>query len=85
MTEGKQQAHLFLCLSNGHYAVSADKAGGNLPLTECAEGWKYIKPITVGVQQPLVIGMDPEPVLRALLDVGFYISEPSSQPHGTAQ
>lgn len=32
--------HVFLCLENGHYAVSTDPSGANIPAVDCGSGWR---------------------------------------------
>jgi hypothetical protein len=80
-----QEAHLFLCLGTGHYAVSNDPSGENLPKEACNEGWKYVQAFALGVREPVPIGVDPEPIIRALRDDGFYVLGNGTRPHGTAQ
>ena len=82
--EDAQDAHLFLCLENGHYAVSTDSSGANLPAAGCSSGWKYVKQIALGVREPLPFPADPEPVVREVRAVAYHIYS-SSLPHGTSQ
>lgn len=77
-------AHLFLCLENGHYAVSTDPAGANIPAVDCGSGWKYVKQFALGVKEALPFPADPEPVVRAVRATGYHIYN-SSLPHGTSQ
>ena len=77
-------AHVFLCLENGHYAVSTDPSGANLPAAGCSSGWKYVKQIALGVREPLPFPADPEPVVRGVRATGYHIYR-SSLPHGTSQ
>lgn len=77
-------AHLFLCLENGHYAVSADPTGANLPATGSSSGWKYVKKFALGVREALPFPAAPEPVVRAVRATGYHIYD-SSLPHGTSQ
>ncbi len=79
------KAHLFLCIDNGHYAVSQDKDGGNLPRDECAGGWRFVRSLTVEVEQPLPLAVDPEPILRGLKADGYYVLGADRAPHGTSQ
>ncbi len=51
--EDALDAHLFLCLENGHYAVSTDPSGANLPADRCISGWKHIKAFSLGVREAL--------------------------------
>ena len=78
-------AHLFLCLENGHYGVSSDASGKNLPTEACLSGWRYVKTFKLGVREALPFQANPEPVLRALRSEGYYIQLPNSPPHGTSQ
>jgi len=75
--------HLFLCLENGHYAVSIDPSGANIPV-DCRSGWKYVEEFALGVREALPFPADPEPVVRAVLATGYHICD-SSLPHGTSQ
>ncbi len=77
--------HLFLCIDNGHYAVSRDGAGGNLPRDECAGGWQFVRTLVVEVDQPFPFAVDPEPILRALKADGYHILGSDNAPHGTSQ
>ena len=77
-------AHVFLCLENGHYAVSTDSSGANLPADDCSSGWKYVKQIALGVREALPFPADPEPVVREVRATGYHIYH-SSLPHGTSQ
>jgi hypothetical protein len=80
-----REAYLFLCLGNGHYAVTCDRSGSNLPRASCLEGWKFVREFPLGVREPLPIDGDPEPVLRSLRDTGYYIWPSGLLPHGTSQ
>ena len=83
-TDDAQKAHLFLCLENGHYAVSTDPSGTNIPAGNCMSGWRHVKEIALGIQQALPFATNPEPVLRAIRDTGYYVHS-SDTPHGTSQ
>jgi len=65
-------------------AITRQKDGANLPL---ADGpWTFQNEITLGVQEPLQAGIDPEPVLRGLQAEGYFIWPMHSiQPFGTSQ
>ena len=78
------KAHLFLCLENGHYAVSRDISGANLPAGSCHSGWKHVKAIALGVREALPFPANPEPVVRAIRDIGYYVYD-TDLPHGTSQ
>jgi hypothetical protein len=79
-----QEVHLFMCLGKGHYAISNDRDGSNLP-EHGTDGWRYVRTFQLGVREALPIAVDPEPVIRALRDRGFYIHDAGVLPHGTAQ
>ena len=38
-----KHAYLLICLDNGHYAVSTDQQGSNIPRGECIGGWRYVR------------------------------------------
>ena len=78
------EVHLFLCLENGHYAVTTDLVGTNLPAAACPTGWKHIDTIALGAREALPFPANPEPAIRAIGKTGFYIFD-SGLPHGTSQ
>lgn len=80
-----QVVHLFLCLENGHYAISLDPTGSNLPRDGCDAGWRYVKPFALGIKEGLPIRADPEPVIRAIRATGYCVPDRPWLPHGTSQ
>ena len=78
------KAHFFLCLENGHYAISTDRSGANLPTDRCSSGWRHVKAISLGVREALPFPANPEPVVRAIRDIGYYVYD-TDLPHGTSQ
>ena len=78
------EVHLFLCLENGHYAVTTDLAGTNLPPHSCGTGWKHINTIALGARDALPFQANPEPAMRAVRETGYYVFD-SGLPHGTSQ
>ena len=78
------EVHLFLCLANGHYAVTTDLAGTNLPTASCPSGWRHINTIALGAREALPFSANPEPAIRAIRETGFYVFD-SALPHGTSQ
>ena len=78
-------AHLFLCLENGHYAVSVDAEGANLPTEGCLSGWQFIRTFRLGVQHPGPMNVDPEAIIRGLVDRGYHLLVGDGRPHGTSQ
>ena len=76
--------HLFACVSTGHFAVSTESYGTNLPLDNCLAGWIHDREFALGVREVLPFGHNPEPVIREIRDAGYYILG-SITPHGTSQ
>ena len=85
MSSAVRLAHLFLCLENGHYGVSNDGEGANLPTNQCLSGWKFVMTFNLGAQDALPFGANPEPIIRALADDGYWVMTNSAFPHGTSQ
>jgi hypothetical protein len=79
------QAYLFQCGDNGLYAVSNDPSGHNIPTNACKQGWRFTASFMLGVREAMPVAIAPEPILRGLRDVGYYIWREGSNPHGTAQ
>jgi hypothetical protein len=79
-------AHLFRCDVELLFAVSTDESGRNLPTRNCLQGWEYVQPFALGVHEAMPRAIDPEPVLRGLRAVGYYIwREGHRNPSGTTQ
>lgn len=83
-TTEEKLTHLFL-LENGHYAVSDNVQGSNLPAQSCTSGWKFIRTFKLDVQLPGPMNVDPEAIIRGLRDKGYHLLEQDGQPHGTSQ
>jgi hypothetical protein len=79
------EAYLFRCAETGRHAVSKDRSGSNLPSTGSVGRWRFVQEVAVGVRDPLPIPGDPEPVLRGLVDAGYYVWPQGTNPHGTSQ
>ena len=84
MAESKSGAYLFLRLENGHYAVSNDPSGVNLPPAACLSGWRYIRALDPDVNAPLPFAANPEPILRALQDDGYWVAGETGETDGTS-
>jgi hypothetical protein len=80
-----QTAYLFLCLESGQYAILTDPEGADLPSEICLSRWRFVRSLSLEVQQPIPINIAPEPVIRALADRGYYLLATDGQPHGTSQ
>lgn len=68
-----RRAYLFQCDDNGLYGVSLDPSGANLPRNTCPEGWRFKLAFALGVQDPVPASISPEPILRGIRNVGYYI------------
>ena len=79
-----QEAFLFRCDDNGLFAVSIDRLGSNLPCNSCPEGWRLERAFALGVQEPVPAPIPPEPILRGVRSVGYYIWR-EGVTHGTTQ
>jgi hypothetical protein len=65
-------------------AVTREKSGANLPLV--SGPWAFDKEILLGVQEPMVLGIDPEPALRGIRAEGYFIWRTNNiNPFGTSQ
>jgi len=78
------QAYLFQCDDNGLYGVSLDALGANLPRNGCQEGWRFKQAFALSVQDVVPASIPPEPILRGIRDVGYYVWR-EGVPHGTTQ
>ena len=66
-------AYLFQCGDEDLFAVSADKAGTNIPRSSCTQGWMLRQEFRLGTEDPVPAAIDPEPILRGIFAKGFYI------------
>jgi phage/plasmid-associated DNA primase len=78
------EAYLFQCDDNGLYAVSRDPSGENIPRNACAEGWRFRAAFNLGVHESVPAPIAPEPILRGIRAVGYYIWR-EGLTHGTGQ
>jgi hypothetical protein len=73
MISDTRTAYLFHCLCDDLRAVSHDITGRNLPRTTCTEGWHLVKEFELGIHEDVLASMMPEPIIRGIRDVGYYI------------
>jgi hypothetical protein len=66
-------AYLFQCPSKDLAAVSHDITGANIPRTSCAEGWLLRRKFQLGVREDVPAPIMPEPIIRGIRELGFYI------------
>lgn len=79
------QAYLFQLGDSDQFAVSLDPTGSNLPTGDRAE-WCLRKEFSLGVQDPMPVPMDPEPVLRGIRVRGYFTWHLyHTEPFGTSQ
>jgi len=68
-----QVAYLFQCGDEELFAVSPDKAGANIPRSSCTHGWLLRQEFRLGRNDPVPAAISPEPILRSIVDKGYYI------------
>ena len=73
MSDNAQTAYLFQCGEEGLFAVSADKAGGNIPRSSCTQGWLLRRAFRFGLHDPVPEEISPLPILRSITEKGYYI------------
>lgn len=67
---GGRPAFHFRCA--GWDGITLDSSGANLPEVDATAHWTLQRYITLGVQD-VGVGLNPEPVIQAIADHGFYI------------
>jgi hypothetical protein len=77
-------AYLFQCDDNSLYAISLDATGRNIPRDACGEGWRFRVAFALGVHEAIPASIPPEPVLRGIRAVGYYIWREGAS-YGTTQ
>jgi hypothetical protein len=75
--EDTQIVYLFLSLGGGHYGLSEDRAGSNLPREN--RPWNIVRNIALGVKEALPFPGNPEPALAGLKANGFYVWHPDGR------
>jgi hypothetical protein len=87
MNDNATVAYLFRCDDSDLFAITTDEAGRNLPNQIGFGGWHLEMEFPLGVQEPMPKALNPEPVLRGLRNVGYYIWREGEvrNPSGTSQ
>jgi hypothetical protein len=73
MMSETRTAYLFHCRCDDLRAVSHDITGRNIPRTTCTEGWQLVKEFELGVNENVPASIMPEPIMRGIRNVGYYI------------
>jgi len=73
MMSETRTAYLFHCRCDDLHAVSHDITGRNIPRTTCTEGWQLVKEFELGVNENVPASIMPEPIMRGIRNVGYYI------------
>jgi hypothetical protein len=82
-----EDAYLFECDCEPLFAITRDATGSNLPPRSCPQGWRFNSAFALGVREVMPRTINPEPVLRGLRAVGYYIWREGyvRNPLGTTQ
>jgi hypothetical protein len=67
------KAYLFHCDDTGLYAVSLDPSGRNIPRSSCPQGWQLETEFLLGVREPVPASIAPEPIIRGIRNLGYYV------------
>jgi hypothetical protein len=87
-TVDKEEAYLFECGRDDRlFAISTDPGGSNLPTHTCPGQWRFKAALQLGVHEAMPRAIDPEPILRGLRNVGYYVWREGAvrNPTGTSQ
>ena len=80
------RAYLFASRSDpATHAITRDPEGGNLPASDAPSGWVFERAFALGVREAPPAHIAPEPVLRGLQAVGYFVWYDGSNPKGTSQ
>jgi hypothetical protein len=69
-----QTIYVFRCGSTTKYGFTEDRNGSNLPGSECPEGWRLFKTLTINPGDPPRIGIDITEVLAGIGEKGYHLS-----------
>jgi hypothetical protein len=77
--------HVFQCGSTDLFGLTEDHTGANLPASQCAQGWRFLKTVEYQADLPPwgldVASQDRSAAVQAGLSKnGFFISEASALP-----
>jgi hypothetical protein len=73
MPETPRTVYLFQCEGEDLYAVSRDITGANIPRSPCTRGWPLCRPFELGRGLAVPAPIMPEPILKGIADVGYYV------------
>jgi hypothetical protein len=73
MSDMSHTAYLFQCEGEDLYAVSLDVTGRNIPRSPCTLGWRMCEEFQLGLSTPVPAPILPEPILKGIADVGYYV------------
>lgn len=73
MEDPVQAVYLFQCQGEDLYAISNDKSGGNIPRSPCTSGWQFCEAFLLGRDRPVPAPILPSPILKGILDRGYYV------------
>jgi hypothetical protein len=73
MEHDGRTAYLFQCHAEELFAVSPDKTGANIPRSSCTQGWQLRQAFQLGTQDPVPAPIHPNPIIRGIMDKGYYI------------
>ena len=73
MSGDARTVYVFQCGNEDLFSVSPDKAGAHIPRSTCTQGWLFRHAFQLGTQDPVPASIEPEPIIRAINDKGYYI------------
>jgi len=73
MHDTSRTAYLFQCEGEDLYAVSHDITGRNIPRSSCTQGWRLCEEFQLGQRTPVPAPIMPGPILKGILDTGYYM------------
>jgi hypothetical protein len=79
MLETTRTAYLFQCEGEDLYAISHDITGANIPRSPCTLGWRLCEAFELGRRSAVPAPIMPEPVLKGIAEVGYYVWRGSSE------